>query len=58
MNPLLGKPVIFAPHKCALTVSYLRFVLVRNRSNDDYIVLLSGTSYEVVEAGEKFFMLR
>jgi hypothetical protein len=57
MNPIPGKPAVFEQHnEGALTISYVRFVLLRNQSNDGYIVLLSGTTDEAVEAGEKFFM--
>jgi len=55
MNPLPSEQAIFAQHQEGpLTISYVRFALLRNSSNDGYIVLLSGTAEEAVEAGERF----
>lgn len=57
MNPLSGEPAIFASHREGpLMISYVRVALLKNQSNDGYIVLLSGTTDEAVEAGERFFM--
>ncbi len=57
MNPLPSEPAIFALHsEGALTISYVRLALLRNQSNDGYIVLLGGTTEEAVEAGERFFV--
>lgn len=57
MNPLPSEPAIFALHnEGALTISYVRIALLRNQSNDGYIVLLGGTREEAVEAGGRFLM--
>lgn len=55
MNPVGSEPAIFAQHKeGSSTVSYVRFVLLRNVINDGYTVLLSGTDDEAIEAGAQF----
>ena len=55
MNPLSSEQAIFAQHQQGpLTISYVRFALLKNSTNDGYFVLLSGTAEEAVEAGERF----
>ncbi len=57
MKPLPSEPAVFALHeKGSSQISYVRFALLRNLSNDGYIVLLGGTTEEAVEAGARFLM--
>lgn len=57
MTPLPSEPAVYALHnQGALEISYLRFALLRNQSNDGYIVLLGGTTEEAVEAGAGFLI--
>jgi hypothetical protein len=57
LKPLEAEPTLFSSQqRGSSTVSYVRFALLRNLSNDGYIVLLGGTTEVAVEAGAKFLM--
>jgi hypothetical protein len=57
LKPLGSEPTLFSSQqRGSSTVSYVRFALLRNLSNDGYIVLLGGTTEVAVEAGAKFLM--
>lgn len=57
MKPLPPEPAIFAEHQeGALTINYARVALVRNLSNDGYVILIGATSSEAIEAGGRFIL--
>jgi hypothetical protein len=57
MKPLSPEPAIFAEHQeGALTINYARVALVRNLSNDGYVILIGATSPEAIEAGGRFII--
>lgn len=57
LNPLPNEKVDYAPHlRSNLTVNYVRVALLRNLSNDGYVILLGATSEEALEAGGKFLV--
>jgi len=57
MKPLPPEPAIFAEHQeGALTINYARVALVRNLSNDGYVILIGATSPEAIEAGGRFIV--
>ncbi len=56
-NRLPSEPADFIPHQQDnLSVNYVRVALLRNFSNDGYIVLLGATSEEALEAGGGFLI--
>lgn len=56
-NRLPSEPADFIPHQQDnLSVNYVRVALLRNFSNDGYIVLLGATSEEALEAGGRFLI--
>lgn len=57
INRLPSEPAIFAEHQeGALTINYARVALVRNLSNDGYVILIGATSPEAMEAGGRFIV--
>ncbi len=57
LKPLPTEPRVFElREKGSSQISYVRFALLKNLSNDGYIVLLGGTTEEAVEAGARFLM--
>lgn len=57
ISPLSSEPAIFGEHQeGALTINYARVALVRNLSNDGYVILIGATSPEAIEAGGRFIV--
>ncbi|MGA7521307.1 MAG: hypothetical protein WBW84_02430 [Acidobacteriaceae bacterium] len=57
MNPRPSEPAIFAEHQeGALTINYARVALMRNLSNDGYVILIGATSPDAIEAGGRFIV--
>ncbi len=57
MNRLPSEPAIFVEHQeGALTINYARVALMRNLSNDGYVILIGATSPEAIEAGGRFIV--
>lgn len=57
VNPLPSEPANFSEHQQgALTINYARVALMRNLSNDGYVLLIGATDADALEAGGRFIV--